>query len=171
MLTGEQTSRSLKTRSCPRLLRRLTRLSGPHTLWQGRSDEHGKPPKLSTPFSVLMSSATRTCRRSTAASWPDLHAEIERSNPGLLAQRRSCLYDWRFPGGESYSNGNVRAASALQRIKAAPARPPVLITCEMIARMSVRDLLGLSPEDALDRSFAQGTVYQVTTPGYILAIT
>jgi broad specificity phosphatase PhoE len=96
--------------------------------------------------------------------------EIERSNPGLLAERRSCLYDWRFPGGESYSDGDVRAAAALRRIAAAPARRPVLVTHEMIARMLVRNLLGLSPEDALGRCFVQGTVYQVTTPGNILAL-
>jgi broad specificity phosphatase PhoE len=97
--------------------------------------------------------------------------EIERSHPGLLAQRRSCLYDWRFPGGESYSDGDLRASAALRRIEAAPAGRPVLVTHEMIARMLVRNLLGLAVEDALSRSFAHGTVYQVTVPDNVLAIT
>lgn len=97
--------------------------------------------------------------------------EIERSNPGLLAERRSCVYDWRFPGGESYSDGDLRAAAALQRIEDVPARRPVLVTHEMIGRMLVRNLLGLSPEDALSRSFAQGTVYEVISQGDVQAIT
>lgn len=90
--------------------------------------------------------------------------EIVRSNPGLLAERRSRLYDWRFPGGESYSDGDIRAAAALRRIEAAPARRPVLVTHEMIARMLLRNLLGLDSEDALGRSFAQGAVHQVILP-------
>jgi broad specificity phosphatase PhoE len=97
--------------------------------------------------------------------------EIERSHPGLLAERRVCLYDWRFPGGESYSDGDLRAAAALRRIESAPSRRPVLVTHEMTARMLVRNLLGLAAEDALGRSFIQGTVYQVILPDHILAIT
>lgn len=96
--------------------------------------------------------------------------EIEGSNPGLLGVRRSRLYDWRFPGGESYFDGDIRAAAALRRIEAAPARRPVLVTHEMIARMLVRNLLGLDTLDALGRSFAQGAVYQVILPSNILAI-
>jgi broad specificity phosphatase PhoE len=96
--------------------------------------------------------------------------EVERSHPGLLAERRCRLYDWRFPGGESYSDGDLRAAAALRLIEAAPARRPVLVTHEMIARMLVRNLLGLTIEDALGRSFAQGTVYQLILPDDILAI-
>jgi broad specificity phosphatase PhoE len=96
--------------------------------------------------------------------------EIERSNPGLLAERRSCLYEWRFPGGESYSDGDLRAAAALRRIEAAPARRPVLVTHEMIARMLVRNLLGLATKDTLSQTFAQGTVYQIVSPSDILAI-
>jgi hypothetical protein len=41
----------------------------------------------------------------------------------------------------------------------------------MIARMLVRNLLGLAIEDVLGRSFAQGTVYQVILPGDIVAFT
>jgi broad specificity phosphatase PhoE len=96
--------------------------------------------------------------------------EIEKSNPGLLAERRSHLYDWRFPGGESYSDGDCRAAAALRRIEATPARRPVLVTHEMIARMLLRNLLGLDTEDALGRSFAQGVVYQVILSSHTLTI-
>jgi hypothetical protein len=40
----------------------------------------------------------------------------------------------------------------------------------MIARMLVRNLLGLSTDEALNRSFSQGTVYQVIPGWSILAI-
>ena len=96
--------------------------------------------------------------------------QIERSHPGLLAERRACLYGWRFLGGESYADGDLRAAAALLRIETTFTRRPVLVTHEMIARMLVRNLLGLSTDEALNRSFAQGTVYQVIPMRGILAI-
>jgi broad specificity phosphatase PhoE len=96
--------------------------------------------------------------------------EIEESHPGLLAERRSCLQSWRFPGGESYADGDLRAAAALSRIEATLTRRPVLVTHEMIARMLVRNLLGLSTHEALNRSFTQGIVYQVMPMRGILAI-
>jgi broad specificity phosphatase PhoE len=96
--------------------------------------------------------------------------EIERSHPGLLAKRRSSLYAWRFPGGESYADGDLRAAAALRRIERNFARSPVLVTHEMIARMLVRNLLGLGTDEALNRSFTQGTVYQIIPPNDIQVI-
>jgi probable phosphoglycerate mutase len=96
--------------------------------------------------------------------------EIEMSHPGLLAKRRSCLYTWRFPGGESYADGDLRAAAALRRIERTFARRPVLVTHEMIARMLVRNLLGFGTDEALNRSFSQGTVYQIIPPSDIRAI-
>lgn len=96
--------------------------------------------------------------------------EIEESHPGLLAERQSCLQSWRFPGGESYADGDLRAAAALSRIETTFTRRPVLVTHEMIARMLVRNLLELSVDEALNRSFTQGTVYQVTPMRGIQAI-
>jgi probable phosphoglycerate mutase len=96
--------------------------------------------------------------------------EIETSHPCLLAKRRSCLYTWRFPGGESYADGGLRAAAALRRIERTFARRPVLVTHEMIARMLVQNLLGLATDESLDRSFTQGTVYQIIPPSDIQAI-
>jgi probable phosphoglycerate mutase len=98
-------------------------------------------------------------------------AEIEGSHPGLLAKRRTCLYSWRFPGGESYADGDLRSAVALRRIERTFARRPLLVTHEMIARMLVRNLLGLATDEALNRSFVQGTVYQIIPPSDIRAIT
>ena len=96
--------------------------------------------------------------------------EIEESHPGLLAERQSCHQSWRFPGGESYADGDLRAAAALSRIETTFTRRPVLVTHEMIARMLVRNLLELSVDEALNRSFTQGTVYQVTPMRGIQAI-
>jgi broad specificity phosphatase PhoE len=96
--------------------------------------------------------------------------EIEESHPGLLAERRACHHGWRFPGGESYADGDLRAAAALSRIETTLTRRPVLVTHEMIARMLVRNLLGLNTDEALNRSFTQGTVYQVIPMRGILAI-
>jgi probable phosphoglycerate mutase len=96
--------------------------------------------------------------------------EIEESHPGLLAERQACLHSWRFPGGESYADADLRAAEALSRIEATLTRRPVLVTHEMIARMLVRNLLGLSADEALSRSFTQGTVYQVTPMRGILTM-
>jgi probable phosphoglycerate mutase len=96
--------------------------------------------------------------------------EIEESHPGLLAERRSCLQSWRFPGGESYADGDIRAVAALLRIETTVTRRPVLVTHEMIARMLVRNLLGLNTDEALNRTFIQGTVYQVFPMKSILAI-
>jgi hypothetical protein len=45
-----------------------------------------------------------------------------------------------------------------------------LITHEMIARMLVRNLLGLRVEDALQKSFAQGVIYQLSPPKDIVAL-
>jgi broad specificity phosphatase PhoE len=96
--------------------------------------------------------------------------EIEEFHPGLLAERRACLHGWRFPGGESYADGDLRAAAALSRIATSFTRRPVLVTHEMIARMLVRNLLGLRADEALNQSFTQGIVYQVTPTKGILAI-
>lgn len=96
--------------------------------------------------------------------------EIEDSHPGLLAFRSTCLYRWRFPEGESYEDGDRRAAVTLREIQATLSRRPVLITHEMIARMLVRNLLGLRVEDALQRSFAQGAIYQISPPNDLVAL-
>jgi probable phosphoglycerate mutase len=96
--------------------------------------------------------------------------EIEDSHPGLLAERRAGLQGWRFPGGESYADGDLRAAAALSHIEATFSRRPVLVTHEMIARMLVRNLLGLGTDEALNLSFTQGAVYLVTPMRRILAI-
>jgi broad specificity phosphatase PhoE len=97
--------------------------------------------------------------------------EIEGSHPGLLAERRTCLYNWRFPGGESYADGDVRAAACLRRIEGTSTRRPTLVTHEMIARMLVRNLLGLAAKESLRLSFTQGTVCNISPPDGLLTIT
>ena len=93
------------------------------------------------------------------------NGEIESLHPGLLEARRRHLYDWRFPEGESYRDGDQRARQALRRIEADGAHRPVLVTHEMIGRMLLGALLGLGPEVALDISLVQGVVHEVLVSG------
>ncbi len=44
--------------------------------------------------------------------------EIEAAFPGALSRRAANKYAWRFPDGESYADGDARAATALQVIPA-----------------------------------------------------
>lgn len=87
--------------------------------------------------------------------------EIEARHPGELARRAQSKYAWSFPDGESYTDGNVRAAAALDVVAATGATSPVVVTHEMIGRMLLRTLLRLEPQDALERSLPHGTVTEV----------
>ena len=75
--------------------------------------------------------------------------EIENVYPGELDRRRSDLYKWRFPDGESYADGDARAAVALGVITDTGAQSPMVVAHEMIGRMIRRRLLELGPEAAL----------------------
>jgi probable phosphoglycerate mutase len=78
-----------------------------------------------------------------------------------LAERKNQLYTWRFPGGESYEDADLRAGVALDKIADSGAAHPVVVTHEMIGRMLLRHLLGLAPEEALRLSMVQGSIYVV----------
>lgn len=82
--------------------------------------------------------------------------EISVRFPGLLEQRRSDLYQWRFPNGESYEDAAVRAASALQRVADSGSRRPLLVAHEMVGRMIIMALEGLEPSAALARGLPHG---------------
>jgi broad specificity phosphatase PhoE len=91
---------------------------------------------------------------------------------GARVRRKRSLRPARCRGEGIRRGRRSRApTAALRRIEAARPLRPVLVTHEMIARMLVRNLLGLAIEDVLGRSFAQGTVYQVILPGDIVAFT
>lgn len=81
--------------------------------------------------------------------------------PGALDQRASEKYSWRFPGGESYADADVRAAVALGRIARTGSRRPLIVSHEMIGRVLLRNLLGWRPADVLDIQQPHHVVYQV----------
>lgn len=96
--------------------------------------------------------------------------EIEERHPGELARREEQKYDWRFPGGESYFDADVRAERALQRIERDGAARPLLVTHEMLARMLIRHLLGLPPREALRWNLPHGEAVRFTANGAAFAI-
>lgn len=88
--------------------------------------------------------------------------EIEAGYPGELRRRRDHKYEWRFPDGESYADADVRASAALAEVVRAGATSPLLVTHEMIGRMLVRALLGLTPDRALSWSLPHGAIVDVS---------
>jgi broad specificity phosphatase PhoE len=92
--------------------------------------------------------------------WSGLTAqEIEAGWPGQMAVRARAKYDFRFPGGESYADADVRAGRALAAVARSGARRPLLVSHEMIGRMLLKQL-GVS--DVLSLGQPGGVVYRVT---------
>jgi probable phosphoglycerate mutase len=89
------------------------------------------------------------------------NAQIEAAFPGELARRRLAKYEWRFPGGESYADADRRAAAALAAIRTHPVSRPLVVSHEMIGRMLLRNLLGLTPPESFARDQPNDVVYQV----------
>ncbi len=87
--------------------------------------------------------------------------ETEVAFPGEMPRRAADKYRWRFPDGESYAEGDVRAAAALRRVGATGAVRPLLVSHAMIGRMLLRNLLDLVPDEALAYEQPHGTVYRV----------
>lgn len=81
--------------------------------------------------------------------------------PGALGQRALDKYNWRFPGGESYADADVRASVALGRIVKTGAQRPLIVSHEMIGRMLLRNLLGCPPGEVLTGQQPHHLVYQV----------
>lgn len=76
--------------------------------------------------------------------------DLARDHPTAARDRADNKYDWRFPNGESYADADLRAARALTEI-AKHTRRPTIVSHEMIGRMLVRNLLNLTPAEALRR--------------------
>lgn len=76
--------------------------------------------------------------------------DLARDHPTEARDRAADKYTWRFPNGESYADADARAARALVAI-AERTRRPVIVSHEMIGRMLVRNLLDLTPVEALGR--------------------
>jgi broad specificity phosphatase PhoE len=87
--------------------------------------------------------------------------DINARYPDQWRQRRMDTYHWRFPGGESYADADIRAGEALARIGGQPARRPLVVSHEMIGRMLQRHLLGLDPHQALAHTDPNDVIYQI----------
>jgi len=87
--------------------------------------------------------------------------EIRVAFPGELERRAGDLYTWRFPGGESYVDADERAHRALLRISEEGSRFPLVVSHEMIGRMLVKQLLGLSADEALRLRHPHEVVYRI----------
>lgn len=81
--------------------------------------------------------------------------------PGALERRAMDKYQWRFPGGESYTDADLRAGIALDRVARTGARRPLIVSHEMIGRMLRRHLLGSRPIDVLSISQPHHVVLRV----------
>lgn len=92
------------------------------------------------------------------------NAEIEAAYPDFKAKRAQDKYGLCFPGGESYADADARAARVLAAIAASGARRPLIVAHEMIGRMLLRNLAGLSPEQALATHQPWDVIYRVA-PG------
>lgn len=94
-------------------------------------------------------------------------AEIDTGWPGQRAARTKDKYLFRFPGGESYADAELRAVRALESIAATGSRRPLLVSHEMIGRLLVKQLAGLGVEEALLRDQPSDVIYRVTADGSI----
>jgi probable phosphoglycerate mutase len=87
--------------------------------------------------------------------------QTETAFPGEMARRAADKYRWRFPDGESYADGDVRAAAALRLVGGSGATRPLLVSHEMIGRMLLRNLLDLTPDEALTYGHPHGMIYRI----------
>ena len=87
--------------------------------------------------------------------------QVDAQFPGERERRAADKYRWRFPGGESYADADVRAASALRQVGRKPAKRPLIVSHEMLGRMLQRHLLDLDPYVALARSHPQDVVFHI----------
>jgi probable phosphoglycerate mutase len=94
--------------------------------------------------------------------------EIEASFPGELSRRAADKYHWQFPEGESYADGDVRAAASLRVVAAAGVARPLVVSHEMIGRMLLRNLLDLAPMEALAYGHPHDVIYRVDVAGKVL---
>jgi probable phosphoglycerate mutase len=98
-------------------------------------------------------------------------AEVEAGWPGQLGVRQRDKYEYRFPGGESYRDAEIRAGRALAEVARAGVRRPLLVSHEMIGRMvlkqlGVADVLRLrQPSEVIYRVGSAGEVSRLKSAG------
>jgi probable phosphoglycerate mutase len=88
-------------------------------------------------------------------------AETDRAWPGRRAARGAAKYTYPFPNGESYADADQRAGRAFEAVARTGSRRPLLVSHEMIGRMLVKQLVGLSPAEALGRAQPSDVIYLV----------
>jgi broad specificity phosphatase PhoE len=94
--------------------------------------------------------------------------EIDAAFPCEMSRRAADKYRWQFPDGESYAEGDVRAAAALRVVAAAGVVRPLVVSHEMIGRMLLRNLLDIDPMEALAYGHPHNVVYRVDVAGKVL---
>jgi broad specificity phosphatase PhoE len=87
--------------------------------------------------------------------------QIDARFPGERQRRSTDKYEWRFPGGESYVDADIRAGRALDQVDRRPSRRPLVVSHEMIGRMLRRHLLDLDPYAALARSQPHDVIFEI----------
>ena len=87
--------------------------------------------------------------------------EIDAAFPGEMSRRASDKYRWRFPEGESYADADVRVAGAVRVVGQSGAARPLIVSHEMIGRMLLRNLLDLTPDEALVYGHPHGVIYRI----------
>ena len=98
-------------------------------------------------------------------AWSGLgSAEIDARWPGQREARERQKYTYRFPDGESYADGEVRAARILEEIGRSGARRPLVVSHEMVGRMLLRQL---GVPDALRTRQPSDVVYRVGAGGAV----
>ena len=78
--------------------------------------------------------------------------------------RSKSKYTYRFPGGESYADAEVRITQVLASIEVQGA---LIVSHEMVGRLLVRRLAGLGVDAAMDRDHPSDVVFRVGVDGRI----
>ncbi|GAB3945855.1 alpha-ribazole phosphatase [Kribbella albertanoniae] len=84
--------------------------------------------------------------------------EIDAGWPGEREARALSKYTYRFPGGESYADADVRIAQVLASIEV---RRALIVSHEMVGRLLVRRLAGLDVDAAMRRDHPSDVVFRV----------
>jgi probable phosphoglycerate mutase len=91
-------------------------------------------------------------------------AEIDARWPGQRAVRERDKYAFRFPEGESYADGAVRAGRVLAEIARTGVQRPLVVSHEMIGRILLRQL---GVPDALGMRQPSDVVFRVRSGGMV----
>ncbi|WP_405062191.1 histidine phosphatase family protein [Kribbella sp. NBC_01505] len=91
-------------------------------------------------------------------------AEIDAGWPGQRVARSAAKYTFQFPGGESYADADVRIEQVLAELDV---RAALIVSHEMVGRLLVRRLAGLTVDEAMRRDHPSDVVFRVADDGRI----